>query len=270
MFTDRLPAQRRAFTLVELLVVIAIISVLAALLMPALDEALKTARTVSCMNRLRNTGFAYALYAQDHNGIIAEGDRYPEDVAPYVDKPSGFAIHANNSGAARLHSSIVYCPSFEPLADPLSGGTPRYPPISRGKHPSSTAMCNPGPGHISWNIHSYKTNAWVNKGRCPTETRTRESEVRWPSALLLVSEGWCKHGYTKWNQLYYNPNHHARVPALHLDGHVESHAWDDPLHTNIGGYTWAPNHGVGSDDAHTVKVWGVYLHEEFTKWHIFD
>ena len=123
-------------------------------------------------------------------------------------------------------------------------------------------MCNPGPGHISWRIHSYKPNAWLNY------STIRLSEVQWPEELLLVSEGWCKHGYTSWKQLYYNPNHNDAAPTVHLDGHVSEQRYDNPDQTSIGGYTWAPNHGVGSDDGYTVKVWGVYLHPDFTKWNI--
>jgi prepilin-type N-terminal cleavage/methylation domain-containing protein len=62
--------KRRTFTLVELLVVIAIISVLAGLLLPALEEAIGQARRISCMNDRRQNGVGLTLFANDHDGLV--------------------------------------------------------------------------------------------------------------------------------------------------------------------------------------------------------
>ncbi len=61
------------FTLIELLVVIAVISLLMAILMPALSKARKQAQAAVCKSNLRQIGVAAHLYAENWNLIIPRG-----------------------------------------------------------------------------------------------------------------------------------------------------------------------------------------------------
>ncbi len=69
---DKRPA-RIAFTLVELLVVIAIISLLAALLLPALVGAKEKARRVTCKNNVRQFTLGVHLYGDDFGQWLPTG-----------------------------------------------------------------------------------------------------------------------------------------------------------------------------------------------------
>jgi prepilin-type N-terminal cleavage/methylation domain-containing protein/prepilin-type processing-associated H-X9-DG protein len=121
-----------AFTLIELLVVTAILAILAALLLPALSRAKDSAKSIHCLNQMRQISLATRLYAEDN------ADEFPRSVhsaSANNQRPWEWAIapHLGATGGkydwTNLLAGIYRCP-----ADSLP--------------------CIPG-GHISYGVSYY-------------------------------------------------------------------------------------------------------------------
>jgi prepilin-type N-terminal cleavage/methylation domain-containing protein len=249
---------RRGFTLVELLVVIAIISVLASLLLPALEGALDAARTVACQNQLRQIGQAGALYGSDWNDWLpTRGDSF--GISPGGDKGSGMlgpylacdpAPHRTKTDV--FDQAIAHCPSYRRLAD-LNGNTPGL--LLYGREP---------PSALQKHLLSYRKNDWfTGHGNDPAGNPNhwrpdvhRGSQIDTPSQAIFFAEGYNKHGFSNAGEMYFNPRHGSRCPSLQGDGHVR--LWV-PGEAPGGAVLWGPDPG-STYSRDNLLTWVIYAH----------
>ncbi|MFA6717060.1 MAG: prepilin-type N-terminal cleavage/methylation domain-containing protein [Victivallaceae bacterium] len=101
------------FTLIELLVVIAIIAILAAILLPALNNARAKGKEIVCVNNLKQFSTVNMLYVADWDGwlpySVEDNKLWDYLLMPYLNYPQAVATANAKDGY-----SVFHCPSGIP------------------------------------------------------------------------------------------------------------------------------------------------------------
>lgn len=122
-------AHWAAFTLLELLVSVSIISMLLALIVPAVMQARASTRRTVCQSNLRQWSLAVRMYADTHAGKLpyrGQGikpttslngsDDWFNALAPYMESQSYYDLKLADARPQPGAGGIWMCPDAEPLA----------------------------------------------------------------------------------------------------------------------------------------------------------
>lgn len=188
--------RRQAFTLIELLVVIAIIAVLAAILFPVFAQARERAKQAACISNLRQWGTAIGMYKSDYDdtfplayGWFERSDigwldmvsiETPAGWVPYEAvggwSPEAAASLADGMKVAWANSLMPYIKNWQILACP--SGTLFRSPEMTDYYPKAKKT----PQTTTYNYNGYLM-------------ALPDSQVSWPSGLMLMWEGQAKSAY---------------------------------------------------------------------------
>lgn len=254
------PPRKAAFTLIELLVVIAIISILAALLLPALSTAKSEALRIQCVNNQKELTVAWTMYPADNREflILNGGDVNTTSSSPHL-----WVYGGNHGDPQTLTNSLYLVGANYALMAPLEPSVPLY------KCPADISTWSAGDtGKKVLELRSYSLNSYIG-----TTAANSVAPLSFnPAYQIYLKTSQLAAGTTADRFVFIDVNPGSictpgfgvdmsaesfiHVPStLHrkggvvsfADGHVESHRWQDPrtIITVTGGEQYI-QHGIAS------------------------
>ena len=163
-------SPRSGFTILELLVVISIISVLMALILPAIQNARSAARLLQCKNNVKNVSLGIIGYSTTPNGfnpsVFSPRDGqsavWTTEILPHIDARS-VADRLDITMPPDIHLSVLVCPDDE-ANQQISRGLSYVVNVGYGL---MTKTCNEPMGFHSDLISNVNVTKWSGLGTGP-------------------------------------------------------------------------------------------------------
>lgn len=218
---------KRSFTLIELLVVIAIIAILAAILLPALNKARDKAKSISCINNLRQFQ-PYLLQYQDSNDGV---------ILPTTAEITFLETDAYWN-AVLVHAGYIEYRQYLRLLCPL---TKYYSVLWNTSFFGDGNVNVLAKNNMGWiDLATYGQNIWCGTLRSATYPLIKSARIKKPTELVLLGDsGRARSGtaigniplggsHKPTNRLYDNPSgvgqatpwHSGAANMMYFDGHT--------------------------------------------------
>lgn len=236
--STRQAKRKQYFTIVELLVVIAIITLLVAILLPALNKAKEKVKAINCMSNLKNSGYCGVMYANDWDGLM------PLQVNPgnawvtyswadlfvnlqYLSDLNNAMACPSVPGPAKLGTAIAICYGVQTT---MGGGI--LPAAYKMSDDSAYRMLNiKGVGNASCTY--YMVDSWDPVNQRQSYGMNCDNTLINPKA---------------------HARHSARANMFFVDGHVGAIAKEEYPALIINSKTYVIKSGYGIVDQNNIAV----------------